>query len=50
MFFTTYVVGTQVLLYVAKKYWKVNPGEYYCRKYKSSVKFVQISKDEITVL
>ena len=30
-FFKDNVIGTQVLLDVAKKYWKVNPDDKYCK-------------------
>jgi dTDP-glucose 4,6-dehydratase len=46
-FLFTNVMGTQVLLDVAKKYWKVNPFDKYCKKYKPGVKFLQISTDEV---
>ena len=45
--FLTTNVGTQVLLDTAKKYWKVNPDDKYCREYKPGVKFVQVSTDEV---
>lgn len=47
VFFTTNVMGTQILLDVAKKHWKVNPKDKYCKKYKEDVKFLQISTDEV---
>ena len=47
VFLTTNVIGTQVLLDVAKKFWKVNPNDKYCCKYKLGVKFVQVSTDEV---
>ena len=47
IFLTTNVIGTQVLLDTAKKYWKVNPDDKYCRKYKEGVKFLQVSTDEV---
>ena len=47
VFLTTNVVGTQVLLDVAKKYWKVNPDDKYCMKFKPGVKFLQVSTDEV---
>src|SRR5690606_7167870 len=34
VFLTTNVIGTQVLLDTAKKHWKINPDDKYCRKYK----------------
>lgn len=47
VFLTTNVIGTQVLLDIAKKYWKVNPDDKYCRQYKPGVKFLQVSTDEV---
>ncbi|RBP69082.1 dTDP-glucose 4,6-dehydratase [Alkalibaculum bacchi] len=47
LFLTTNIIGTQTLLEVAKKYWKVNPEDKYCKNYKESVKFVQVSTDEV---
>jgi len=47
IFLTTNIIGTQVLLDSAKKHWKVNPGDKYCREYKSGVKFLQVSTDEV---
>jgi len=47
VFLTTNILGTQVLLDLAKKYWKVNPEDKYCKAYKSGVKFLQVSTDEV---
>lgn len=47
VFLTTNIIGTQVLLDTAKKYWKVNPTDKYCKEYKSGVKFLQVSTDEV---
>lgn len=47
VFLTTNIIGTQVLLDAAKKYWKVNPDDKYCKDYKSGVKFLQVSTDEV---
>lgn len=47
VFLTTNVIGTQVLLDTAKKYWKVNPDDKYCRAFKPGVKFLQVSTDEV---
>jgi len=41
VFLTTNIIGTQVLLDTAKKYWKVNPTDKYCKDYKPEVKFLQ---------
>ena len=47
IFLTTNIIGTQVLLDTAMKYWKVNPEDKYCKSYKPGVKFLQISTDEV---
>jgi dTDP-glucose 4,6-dehydratase len=47
LFLTTNVIGTQVLLDTAMKYWKVNPRDKYSKEYKPGVKFLQISTDEV---
>ncbi|MDF2613510.1 MAG: dTDP-glucose 4,6-dehydratase [Clostridia bacterium] len=47
VFLTTNIIGTQVLLDTAKKFWKVNPDDKYCKEYKSGVKFLQVSTDEV---
>jgi dTDP-glucose 4,6-dehydratase len=47
VFLTTNIIGTQVLLDTAKKYWKVNPNDKYCKDYKPGVKFLQVSTDEV---
>jgi len=47
IFLTTNILGTQVLLDVAKKYWNVNPNDKYCKGYKNGVKFLQVSTDEV---
>lgn len=47
VFLTTNIIGTQVLLDIAKKYWKVNPSDKYCKEYKAGVKFLQVSTDEV---
>ena len=47
IFLTNNVIGTQVLLDTAKKHWKTNPDDKYCRKYKEGVKFLQVSTDEV---
>lgn len=47
IFLTTNIIGTQVLLDVAKKYWKLNPDDKYCREYSQGVKFLQVSTDEV---
>lgn len=47
VFLTTNIIGTQVLLDTAKKYWKVSPKDKYCKEYKQGVKFLQVSTDEV---
>ncbi|SDK40713.1 dTDP-glucose 4,6-dehydratase [Alkalibacterium thalassium] len=47
VFLTTNIIGTQVLLDTAKKYWKLNPSDKYCKEYKPGVKFLQVSTDEV---
>lgn len=47
MFLTTNVLGTQVMLDTAKKYWNVDPCDKYSKEYKPGVKFLQISTDEV---
>lgn len=47
IFLSTNVFGTQVLLDTAKKYWKVNPNDKYCFKFKEGVKYLQVSTDEV---
>lgn len=47
VFITTNIMGTQVLLDVAKNYWKVNKSDKYCKRFNEGVKFVQISTDEV---
>lgn len=47
IFLTTNVLGTQVLLDTAKKYWKINLEDKYCRSFKKGVKYLQVSTDEV---
>lgn len=47
VFLTTNVIGTQILLDVAKKHWKINPTDKYCKEYIPGVKFLQVSTDEV---
>jgi dTDP-glucose 4,6-dehydratase len=47
IFLTTNIIGTQVLLDIAKKHWKVNPEDKYCKLFKPGVKFLQVSTDEV---
>lgn len=47
LFLSTNILGTQALLDTAKKYWKVNPEDKYCRLFKEGVKYLQVSTDEV---
>lgn len=47
IFLMTNVRGTQVLLDTAKRHWKVNPHDKYCREFKEGVKYLQVSTDEV---
>jgi len=47
VFLTTNIIGTQILLDTAKKHWKINLSDKYCKKYKDGVKFLQVSTDEV---
>lgn len=47
IFLHTNVIGTQILLDLSKKYWKISPNDKYSKEYKSGVKFLQVSTDEV---
>ena len=47
LFLTTNVIGTQVLLDAAKRYWNLDPDNKYSKEYKSGVKYLQVSTDEV---
>ncbi len=47
IFLTTNIIGTQVLLDVAKKHWKLHPDDKYSREYREGVRFHQVSTDEV---
>jgi dTDP-glucose 4,6-dehydratase len=47
VFLTTNVIGTQVLLDIAKKYWNLETDNKYCFEYREGVKFLQVSTDEV---
>ena len=47
IFLTTNIIGTQVLLDVAKQHWKIKPDDKYDKDYKEGVKFLQVSTDEV---
>lgn len=41
------ILGTQALLDIAKKHWKVEPDNKYSTEFKANVKFLQVSTDEV---
>lgn len=47
VFLTTNIIGTHVLLDVAKRHWKIEPNNKYCVKFKEGTKFLQVSTDEV---
>lgn len=47
VFLTTNIIGTQVLLDTAKKYWKQNPEDRYSRAFAEGRRFLQVSTDEV---
>lgn len=47
VFLTTNVIGTQVMLDIAKKHWNLEPDNKYCFEYREGVKFLQVSTDEV---
>ncbi len=47
LFLSTNVLGTQVLLDVAMRHWKLNPDDKYSREYRAGVCFVHVSTDEV---
>ena len=47
IFLTTNIIGTQVLLDVAKNHWKIDPMDKYSNEFKEGVKFLQVSTDEV---
>jgi len=47
IFLTTNIVGTQTLLDTAKRHWKTEPDNKYSREYKTGVKYLQVSTDEV---
>lgn len=47
IFLTTNIIGTQVLLDVSKKYWKLHPDDKYSKDFREGVKFQQVSTDEV---
>lgn len=47
LFLKTNVLGTQALLDAAMKYWKKEPDNNYSREYRSGVRYLQVSTDEV---
>lgn len=47
LFFTTNVIGTEILLDEAKNCWKLAPDDKYDKTYKDGVRFHQVSTDEV---
>lgn len=47
IFLTSNIIGTQVLLDTAVRYWKEQPEDKYSREFKTGVKFIQVSTDEV---
>jgi dTDP-glucose 4,6-dehydratase len=47
IFLRTNVLGTQALLDTSKNYWKLNHTDKYNKEFKTGVKYIQISTDEV---
>ncbi len=47
VFITTNILGTQVLLDIALKHWRLNQQDKHCKEYLPGVKFIQVSTDEV---
>ena len=47
VFLNTNIIGTQTLLDAAKRHWNLEGDNKYSRKYRSRVRFLQISTDEV---
>lgn len=47
LFLTTNIIGTEILLDEAKRSWKLNPDDKYCKEYRQGVRFHQVSTDEV---
>ncbi len=47
IFLNTNIIGTEVMLDVAKAHWSLEPGNKYCRAYKPGVRYLQVSTDEV---
>ena len=47
IFVQTNIMGTQNLLFAARRYWSVRPEDKHCREYRPEVRFLQVSTDEV---
>lgn len=47
IFLTTNIIGTQTLLDAAKRHWNLNPEDKHSREYRPSVRYFQVSTDEV---
>ena len=47
IFLTTNIIGTQTLLDAAKGHWNLYPEDKHCRDYKTGVRYLQVSTDEV---
>ena len=47
IFFSTNIMGTQTLLDVSKRHWKLAPDDKYSREFRPGVKYLQVSTDEV---
>lgn len=47
VFLKSNIIGTQVLLDAAVKYWKKDTDDKYSREFKTGVKYIQVSTDEV---
>ncbi len=47
LFLNTNILGTQALLDTAKQHWKSAPEDKYSREFRTGVKFLQVSTDEV---
>ena len=47
VFLNTNIIGTQTLLDTAKHHWNLEPNNKYSQQYRSDVRFLQVSTDEV---
>lgn len=47
IFLTTNIIGTQTLLDAAKRHWNLHPEDKHSREYRPSVRYLQVSTDEV---